>query len=712
MPLDYTLSVLLSAFLLFLVQPLIGKFILPWFGGTPMIWSTVLLFFQTLLTAGYAYATWLLAKLRPKLQGSVHLGALAISVILLALAGLGWPSPLTPDPSWRPALGSPPIPGILRILAASVGIPYLVLSANSTLMQAWFHRQHGDPLPYRLYALSNVGSLLALISYPLVFEPLFTLPVQADLWSAGYMVFVLAAGALAWRAARQIPDAAIVESQGVPESPMPGWGRFALWVGLAAVASSLLVSVTNQITQEVAVIPFLWVLPLAIYLLTFVLAFSGGRLYDRRPYMIGFTGLSLFSLWSLVRYPPFSLTTQLAAYALLLFAACMLCHNELYRLRPEPRYLSAFYLMVAVGGALGGVFVTLLAPFLFSTGFWELQWGLVATAVLLLILLVQGSATPAPKRRQRGRRAAGRSERRFTPAAWGTSGLVVLLAALTLLIMRTTGSAALLSLRSFYGISRVWAINTDQPDILAYQFTHGKTVHGFQFAADRFRKLPTAFYSDTSGVGLAFLQSPVRPGPMRVGGLGMGVGVIAAYGQPGDAFRFYEINPDVIRIAEGEGGYFSFLSDTPAQVDVIQGDARLALEDELANGDPEAFDLMVLDAFSGDTIPLHLLTREAFEIYLHHLAPNGILAVHISNRNFDLAPEVYRLADAFGLGAAQIEDSGDGLQSYDSVWMLLTKDQTFLSNPNIVARTSPRPEISSSLPVWSDNYSNLLAVLK
>jgi hypothetical protein len=712
MPLDYTLSVLLSAFLLFQVQPLIGKFILPWFGGTPMIWSTVLLFFQTLLTAGYAYATWLLTKLRPKLQGRIHLGALAVSLLLLAAAAIRWPSPLTPDPSWRPALDAAPIPGILRILAAAVGIPYLLLSANSTLMQAWFHRERGDPLPYRLYALSNLGSLLALISYPLVFEPLFSLSVQADIWSGAYLLFAIAAGVLAWRAARDRSDAAIVDDESQTKGAGPALKLFVLWVLLAAVASSLLVSVTNQMTQEVAVIPFLWVLPLTVYLLTFVLAFSGERFYNRRAYIFAFAGLSLFSLWSLVRFPPFSLMTQLTAYTLLLFSACMLCHNELYRLRPQPQYLSAFYLMVAVGGAVGGIFVTLLAPFLFSTGYWELQWGLVAAAFLMAVILIRERPAETSKRRRRGRRRSANSGQRMSPAIWATAGLGVLLAALTVTIMRTTGSAALLSLRGFYGISRVWAIHTDQPDILAYQFTHGKTVHGFQFAADRFRRLPTAFYSDTSGVGLAILQNPARPGPLRIGGLGMGVGVIAAYGQPGDAFRFYEINPDVIRIAEGEGGYFSFLSDTPADVDIVQGDARLALEDELAHGDPESFDLMVLDAFSGDTIPLHLLTRQAFEIYLQHLAPNGIIAVHVSNRNFDLALEVYRLADAFDLGAAKIEDAGDGLQSYDSVWMLLTRDQSFLSNPNLAARTSPRPAIPAGLPVWTDNYSNLLALLK
>lgn len=712
MPLDYALTVILSAFLLFQVQPMVGKFILPWFGGAPMVWSTVLLFFQTLLTGGYAYATWLLAKLRPKLQGWVHLAALGLSLILLVIAALSWPSPLTPSAAWRPLGTASPILGILRVLAAAVGIPYLILAANSTLMQAWFHHQHGDPLPYRLYALSNLGSLVALVTYPLLFEPLMTLQAQAYLWSAAYLVFAVSAGLLAWRAARQEMAGDPASETLASSEPGPAWKTYLLWVAFAAVASSLLVSVTNQMTQEVAVIPFLWVLPLSLYLLTFILAFSGGWIYSRRVYLVAFFILTVFSLWMLVRYPPFSLTIQLAAYSLLLFAACMLCHNELYRQRPAPRFLSGFYLMVALGGALGGVFVTLLAPSLFQSGYWELQWGLVACGILMTIVLFQDQPVITPKRRRRGGQPRPAGRRSLSAGVWNTAAMAVAIAGLTVLVMGSTNSASLLAKRGFYGISRVWAIHTDQPDILAFQFTHGKTVHGFQFVADRFKRLPTAFYTETSGIGLAFLNDPVRPDPIRVGALGMGIGVIAAYGQPGDLFRFYEINPDVIQLAEGSGGYFTYLSDTPAQVEVVQGDARLSLEEELLKGQSDQYDLMVLDAFSGDNIPLHLLTQEAFQIYLRQLAPNGILAVHVSNRHFDLAKEVYRLADAFDLGAAQIVDQGDGLQSYDSVWMLLTRNQSFLNNPVIASRTTPRPTLPNNLTAWTDNYSNLLAVLK
>jgi hypothetical protein len=725
----YAFCVLLSAFLIFQVQPMMGKFILPWFGGTPTVWSTVLLFFQALLTGGYAYAYWLLGRLRARLQGIVHLVLLGISLALLLVAALSWRSPLTPGVSWRPQDNALPIWSILRVLAVSVAVPYFLLSSNSTLMQAWFSRDERDQTPYRLYALSNVGSLLALISYPILFEPLLTLRTQAYVWSAGYVLFVFSAAYLALRTYRRVGAG---DTPGSRDSQpggdkRPSIGVHLLWIGLAACASTLLVSVTSQITQEVAVIPFLWIIPLTIYLLTFILAFSGGYGYSRRIYLIAFFVVSLVSLWMLVKWPPFSITVQIIVYALLLFICCMICHTELFKLRPHPRFLPSFYLMVALGGAVGGIYVNLLAPLMFSTGLWELQWGLVACGALVVIVLQseQGVAQPTPtqrarasgKRRKRQRRPGPRqrfwtSRWRPAPVVWVLSIATLLLGGCTILIMRAISSETLFATRSFYGVSRVWEINADQPKIHAYQLTHGKTVHGFQFTDQVLRILPTTFYAESSGVGLSFLNHPARPGELRVGALGLGIGVIAAYGQPGDVFRFYEINPDVIRIAEGEGGYFSFLSDSKAEVDVIPGDARVSLERELADDGPQDFDLLVLDAFSGDAVPIHLLTKEAFEIYLQHLDQDGIMAIHVSNRYFDLALEVYRLADEFSLNAALIEDRGDGIQSYDSVWMLLTRERDFLDLPVIAARAAQRPPIPARVPVWTDDFSNLLQVLR
>jgi hypothetical protein len=715
----YAFSVFLSAFLLFQVQPLIGKYILPWFGGTPTVWSTVLLFFQVFLTAGYAYAYWLLERLRGRLPGIVHLVLLGISLGLLLVTALMWPSPLTPDASWRPQGSDLPIWGIIRVLAVSVAIPYLLLASNSTLMQAWFGRDHQGRTPYRLYALSNAGSLLALISYPVIFEPNLTLRAQSYLWTAGYLVFAISSAYLALRTYRRVHADDAQKSRGSPtgEGERPGRRAHILWVGLAACASTLLISITSQVTQEVAVIPFLWVMPLAIYLLTFILAFSGGPWYSRRVYLIAFFVLSFIGLWMLVKWPPLNMVVQIIVYMLLLFIGCMICHSELYKLRPHPSFLSSFYLMVAIGGAIGGVYVNLIAPHLFSTGLWELQWGLVTCGVLLALIMYSERAPALSKGGNQGRR--GRSRQRgvqtrwgFTPAVMVTFGFTLFLSLAILLIMRAISSGTLLATRSFYGVSRVWEINADEPKLRSYQLTHGKTAHGFQFADDTLSILPTAFYADSSGVGLALSNHPARPDKLRIGALGLGIGVIASYGERGDTFRFYEINPDVIRIAEGDHGFFSFLTDSRADIRVIPGDARVSLERELMTDGPQNFDLLVLDTFNGDAMPVHLLTKEAFEIYLRDLKPNGIIAVNVSNRYFDLDLEVYRLADEFNLGAALIEDKGDGIQSYDSVWMLLTRDLDFLQLPAIAARTAQRPPIPARLRVWTDDFSNLLQILR
>ncbi len=709
----YAFSVLLSAFLLFQIQPLIGKFILPWFGGTPTVWSVILLFFQSLLTGGYAYAYWLLGRLRNRQQGIVHLILIGGSLGLLLGAALTWRSPLTPDATWRPQGDDLPIWAIFKVLAISVGVPYFMLSTNSTLMQAWFSRDDRSQTPYRLYALSNVGSLLALVSYPFIFEPNLTLPAQAYIWAAGYVVFALCAAFLALRTFRRTQSDAVPESKGNPSGAegQPGIGAYILWIGLAACATTLLISVTNQITQEVAPIPFLWVLPLTIYLLTFILAFAGGQGYARRLYLVAFFGVSAASLWMLVKWPPFSIEIQIIVYLLLLFFGCMLCHNELFRLRPAPRGLPAFYLMVALGGAVGGIFVTLLAPYLFFTGFWELQWGMVACGTLLAVVMHLERA-PAQLKPARAARKRSAPERRLKPVVIVSALVTLLLTFSIVLVMRASASDLRLATRNFYGVLRVWEMNADRPKLRAYQLTHGKTAHGFQFDADILRVLPTAFYAENSGVGLAILNHPARPAKLRVGALGLGVGIIAAYGEPGDVFRFYEINSAVIRIAQGERGYFSFLRDSPADLQVIPGDARVSLERELAREGPQNFDLLVLDAFSGDAVPLHLLTREALAIYLKHLKPDGIVAINISNRYFNLDWEIYRLADEFNLSATLIEDTGDGVQSYDSVWMLLAREGGFLKLPAIAARRAPRSPIPASLPVWTDDLSNLLQIRK
>jgi len=708
----YALSVTLSAFLLFQIQPMMGKVILPWFGGSSAVWSTTLLFFQSLLTAGYAYAYGLLGRLRPRAQSIVHLASLGISLVLLVLTALSWTSPLTPDSAWRPEPGASPILGILTLLAVAAGIPYLLLASNSTLMQGWFQREPGGRAPYRLYALSNAGSLAGLLSYPLLFEPLLTLRAQAWLWAGAYLVFVVGVGVISVRAARAAPTGAAAAEA---SETRPSGATYGIWLGLAACASSLLISVTNQITQEVAAIPFLWVMPLALYLLSFILAFAGGRLYSRRAYLVVFFLLAFLTIWILPRLPWFGMWAQIGIYSLLLFACAMLCHCELYALRPGSRGLPGFYLMVAAGGALGGIFVNLVAPFLFTTGFWELQWTVLAAGVLLTVVMQREAASAGASARRRRRKGGGpapREPRRVRPAAVVSAVLLLALSVMMVAVMRAFADNTLLARRGFYGVLRVWEINSERADQRAYQLTHGRTVHGFQFESAERRSLPTTYYAPSSGVGLALLNHPARPGSLRVGGLGLGVGVIASYAQPGDRYRFYEINPDMIDVAEGQGGYFSFLSDSAGQTTVVEGDARVSLEREWEQQGSQAFDLLVLDAFSGDAVPLHLLTREAFELYLRHTAPDGIVAVNVSNRYFDLGLQVYRLAEALELAAARVEDRGDGIQSYDSVWMLLARRPETLAIPGIEARQMLRPALPEGFRLWTDDYSNLLRVLR
>lgn len=709
----YGITVFLSAFLLFLIQPMIGKFLLPWFGGTPTVWSTILLFSQVVLTVGYAYAYLLLGKLRSRWQGVVQLALLGISLAMLLLATFAWPSPLTPDASWRPLSSDQPLWDILRILAVVIGVQFLLLAANSTLMQAWFHRDYPEPTPYRLYALSNTGSLLALISYPILFEPNLTLRAQAYFWTIGYVLFAGTSVYLSVRTYRRVQTESVSKRTAAEGGERPAKSLYLLWIGLAGCATILLVSMTSQITQEVAVVPFLWVLPLSIYLLTFILAFAGGKLYSRNVYLVAFFVVAIGSRM-LLNVPSANVGVQILVFSLLLFIGCMLCHNELYKLRPDASYLPSFYLMVAFGGAIGGIFVTLIAPLLFSTGFWELQWGLILVAILMVIIIQREPGRPIRKRRKKGKEGVKetKSGRKFKPVVIGLAVIILLQTIYVVYYMREVSAETELAMRNFYGILRVWELNEDRPELLANQLAHGKTAHGFQFENDEFRALTTTYYTPESGVGVAITNHPLRGRGLRVGGLGLGVGIIGAYGLENDVYRFYEVNPDVIKIAEGEGGFFSFLEDSEADIEVIQGDARVALEEELLSDGSQDFDLLVIDTFSGDTIPLHLLTKEAFEIYLAHLNEGGIMAINVSNRLFDLPVAIFKLAEAFDLNAALLESKGDGIQSYDSVWMLLTSDPVFLQLPFVASRTVESPPVEEDFRLWTDDFSNLFQILK
>jgi hypothetical protein len=693
----FATCIFVSAFLIFQVQPIIARYILPWFGGTPAVWSTVMLFFQVLLTGGYAYANWLIGRTRRR--ELVHLILLGASILLLLGLGLVWKSPITPDAGWKPQASDSPLWAIFRLLFISVGLPYFLLSTNSPLMQAWYSRLFPEKTAYRLYALSNVGSLLGLVTYPILVEPYLTLAWQGRVWSLLYLCYAALAayGAVkSWRSARQ--PAAAPGPEARPLEQRPAARRYLLWIGLAATASILLLATTSQLTQEVAVIPFLWVLPLTIYLLSFVLAFSGERWYSRPLYLVLFFAATLLAAWALGRSDAVGIWIQIGIYSLALFAACMVCHGELYRLRPHPSYLTLFYLMVSIGGALGGLIINFVAPYAFH-GYWELPLGM-ALCWLLFLAVVLGFRAPLGRR------------------AWLVVSRVLLFSGLAISGVRAYQqiradlSGDIFVQRNFYGVVRVLPMETGSGAPSGYMLIHGITIHGVQLLGDGQRDLPTIHFGPTSGGGLALLNHPAAGHGMRVGIVGLGIGTLAAYGQPGDLYRFYEINPVMIHLAEGQGGYFSFLADSRAEIEIVPGDARLSLESELESGQLQDYDILVLDAFSSDSIPVHLLDAESLEVYLQQLRPDGLLAVHISNRHVDLVPVLWTLADHFGLARAVIDDAGDGVVTNRSRWFLMARDPALLEVPAIASRASPMDGYTSRARLWTDDYSNLFQILR
>jgi hypothetical protein len=693
----YAVIIFLSAFLVFQVQPMLAKYILPWFGGTPAVWSSVQMFFQVALTGGYAYASWLT---RPgKYRQWIHISLLAISAVLLFSFGWIWKSPITPDASWKPESGAPPIWEIIKLLTVSVGLPYFLLSTNSPLVQTWFQRAFPGKTAYRLYALSNIGSMLGLISYPLLVEPFFTLKWQGWIWTALYLLF---AGLALWGVirSRRLPVLAAGSSAGLDVSERQARPRridILLWLGLGATASTLLLATTSHITQEVAVIPFLWVLPLAIYLLSFIVAFSGERWYSRQYFLPAFFVSTLLAGWALGRSEDLAIGLQIGIYSLTLFCACMICHGELYRLRPSPGYLTIFYLYVSIGGALGGIFITFLAPLLFR-GYWELPLGIAFCWILFLVVVIRNN-----EKTSRGLFIVNQ---------------VLMLSALifagirALQFIRSDLQGSLLLERNFYGVVRVKLIEGDEESQPRFALVHGITIHGFQYQDDPARDIPTAYFGETGGGGLVLRNHPRSGYGMRVGILGLGIGTLASYGQTGDTYRFYEINPLVIQIAEGQGGFFSYLADSQAEIEIVAGDARLSLEEESTSGGSQEYDVLILDVFSSDSIPVHLLDREAFELYLTHLSQTGILAVHISNRHLDLIPVVWSLADYFNLARVVISDPGDQEAVFPSLWMLLAVDPGLLMDPDIVYRSEDMAGYEPSIRLWTDDYSNLIQILK
>ncbi len=664
----YAATIFLSSFLLFLVQPLIARLILPWFGGSAAVWTTCMLFFQVVLLAGYGYAH-ALGKLRGASQPIVH------TVLLLAAAAT---LPIMPAESWKPTGEEEPISSILLLLGATVGLPYFLLASTSPLIQAWFSRARPGENPYRLFALSNFASLIALLGYPFFVEPVFAAREQVSLWSWLFAAFALLCAIVAWRTPQAAP---VAEAEAA--API-GKSDYAWWLALSASGSVLLLAVTNHLTQNVASVPLLWLVPLTLYLATFIIAFEGKTWY-RPSYLWPLILIALVAMaWLLIDSTyHYHLGLQLGVFLPGLFIGCLFCHGELYRTRPAPRHLTAFYLAISAGGALGGLFVAVLAPLIF-TGYFELGLGLVALALLATLRFVN----------------VGR-------VAY-VLGLLVLLGvgACATYDGFSHQKDVLVAKRSFYGVLRVKEFGTPGDDSHLRRLVHGTIMHGEQYMSDSLRHTLTTYYAESSGVGAAIHSK--QDHPVRVGVIGLGAGTIAAYGREGDVYRFYDIDANVIGIARSD---FTFLCDSGARVEIALGDARLSLDRE----PPENFDVLAVDAFSSDAIPVHLITREALQAYQRHMKPDGIVAFHISNRFLDLIPVVARLAKELQLQAVLVSDDPEDEEKSihsRSDWVLVARDEKALQAPAIVEAGAVPAEDRPDWRTWTDDYSNLVQILK
>jgi len=685
----FAVAIFVSAFLVFQVQPVISKVILPWFGGSPAVWTTCMLFFQTALFAGYAYAHLSVSRLQPKWQGAVHL-----LLIVLALSVL----PITPSAEWKPVDGSWPTLRILSILASSVGLPYFLLASSGPLLQAWFGRSFQGRSPYRLYALSNTASMLGLLTYPFFFEPAFTTAGQGKLWSLVFMVFTLISAWLAWRLYANLGQPEKISAEALDEKSaaveVPTVGQRVVWLLLAAYGSAMLLATTNHVCQDVAVIPLLWVLPLSLYLLSFIICFDNPRWYSRHWYGRGLVVAAFLATTVSHLSGSVPVVVEVGAYFVLLLLACMVCHGELVQRRPDKSHLTMFYQYCAAGGALGGVLVSLICPHLFSS-FLEMNVGLLVAYLLGLYVAVKSAAAAEEK---------GPSGRRLVPYALGYLGLL----AIAWGQFGGVSNSAVAASRSFYGVLTVQDRDVEvpgQPTRRLRELHHGRIQHGSQWLDKELRHEPTAYYANDTAVGQV-LRGMGEEQSLHVGVIGLGAGALAAYGNEGDYYRFYEINPDVVDIARR---HFSYLADMPAESDVVLGDARIALEREPS----QDFDVLILDAFSGDAVPAHLITVEAMEIYLTHIREGGAMVMHISNRHIDLLPVVAGLCRELDLQFKHLPtrmELGNG--SGYCEWVVVTQNDELLDKYVADAPTARTFSADEELPVWTDNFSNIIGALR
>jgi len=690
---------------------MIARFILPWFGGTAAVWTTCMMFFQTLLLLGYLYAHLMRRFVSPRMTWVLHLGLLLIAAATVSVV---------PADSLRPSGDENLTLGIIGVLGFTIGMPFFVLSSTGPLIQAWQSSSHQGQSPYRLYALSNLGSILALVTYPFLVERYLPMNSQALFWTIGFYCFSITCCWSGWQTVQlknwsgddfnnpldqtgERVDGERVDGERVDGERVDGerveMGRPSLivtivWFVLAATASIILLATTNLLCQEVASIPFLWILPLSLYLLSFIICFDRPAVYRRLIFMplvvvgsivaVGLVHLGLFT----------GLAFQIIALSMVCFSASMVCHGELERSKPSPKYLTGFYLVVAFGGAAGGVFVCILAPQIF-TGFLEFHVGLVVSLLVVLCVLV------LPSRKRSDAVSPSVKLLKYGAAMSVFVVLAIVLSSAVYFLDPSYQQGLIFRGRNEYGLVSV--VEKD-----GYrQFINGRVEHGGQKVGTGKEMEHISYYVPESGVGVAFDGfREISDDSLNVAVLGLGAGAMATWLEPDDRMVFFEINPMVVDIAEN---HFSFLENSAGETRVELGDGRLQLQKEMEAGDRDLYDLIFIDAFSSDSIPIHLLTTECFEIYLNRLKPNGVLVSHITNRFIDLQPVILDHSLRSGLTPILVDyHSPDG--KLKTRWILMTKNNDFKNSAKV--KLFEREWVDGILPVrWSDDYSSVAALL-
>lgn len=687
---QYFFSVFISAFLIFQIQPIISKIILPWFGGGASVWTTCMLFFQFFLLVGYLYAFVLTKLLKVKYQIFIHLVCLILSLFLL---------PYNIQDMQNILISGTPTWAVLKVLFLGLGFPYVILAANTPLLQHWFTSETNGANPYRLYAISNIGSFLALITYPIIIEPFMPLDWQIKLWSGIYWLFVLMVGWIFLIVVKHNNKNKQCTSQPAVNSKV-GFFRLILWFMLSTLGVVLLVSTTNALTQNVPPVPFLWIAPLAIYLLTYVMAFSNIAIYVRNFWVPIFMLLSFVALLIYFIGGQFDIITQLLIYLLILLCGCMICHGELNTLKPQQGNTTLFYLVLSAGGVCGSILVSFVAKSLFDD---FIEFPLAIFSILLLAsisLWWSQQFDPVITKSS----VDGVTNNHLSTLATGCA--IVSLVWLFIFTKLNTQYQQydIAKGRNFYGILTVKDITEGK--VNERRLVDGTTSHGSQSLPLAKLAVPTSYYRPGTGVQLV-IEELSRDSLLKVGIIGLGVGALSAYGKPGDYYTFYEINP---LVADFANQYFSYLVNTEAKVDVKLGDARVTLQNELDSGLKNAFDLLIIDAFSGDLIPTHLMTREAFLLYEQHIKTHGALALHISNRHLSLLPVIMHHSNSLDFQVMVFETPGSGSE-HDAQWVLLTNNNQLIESPTLISRQTVLTNMDFQNVLWTDDYSSLLPIL-